>query len=70
MKVISSRSAACGDGDAYLSMILAVEGTPLVSVVGSTIDVSVDCVCVCVFVCLRACVRACVRACMFIHEWC
>ena len=61
MKVISSRSAACGDGDAYLCM-MAVEGTPLVSVVGSTIDMSVDCVCVCV--------RACVRACMFIHEWC
>ena len=65
MKVVSSRSAACGDGDAYLSMILAVEGTPLVSVVGSTIDVSVDCVCVCV--CLCACVRACVRACVYVY---
>ena len=65
MKVVSSRSAACGDGDAYLSMILAVEGTPLVSVVGSTIDMSVDCVCVCV--CLCACVRACVRACVYVY---
>ena len=64
MKVISSRSAACGDGDAYLCM-MAVEGTPLVSVVGSTIDVSVDCVCVCV--CLCACVRACVRACVYVY---